>query len=166
MSSPVSRRALVLAGALDQLVFLGIFFLCFGTGYLLTEPGDGIGLAIGLGVGTGVTLSVVCVIAEIRLAVTTGSTAGLFLLGLRFDPRQEVDWYDDAADWLLLYWRNLLLLPVVWVVDRVTRRLLDEHGLGFVPDPRARTPRARLTRMLLALLLVASPVPFVLAVLR
>lgn len=165
-SERVSRSTLLLAGALDQLFLVGIFLLGFGTGYLVAELGEGSGASIGLGVGAGLVLPVACVIAEIRLAVTTGSTAGLFLLGLRFDPRQEVDWADDAASWLLEFWPNVLLLPLVRIVDRVTRRRQDERGLGFVRDPRARTGRARLARLLLALLLMASPVPLVLAVLR
>lgn len=159
----VSRRTILVAGFLDQLVVLGVFLLGFGAGLLRADTG-GSGGAIAAGLGLGIVGALVCLVVQGWLAVRLGSTAGLFLRGIRFDPDSPVHWFDDAADWLLFFWRNVVLAPMVWLVDRVSRRR-DERGTGFVPDPRARTGGGRLARVLLAVLLIATPLPFVLAVL-
>lgn len=163
VSRPVSRTTLLLAGALDQLLFLGIFLAGLGAGLLLAQRGEGSSLPIGLGIGAGIVGALVCLFVQIRLAVRSGSTVGLFLVGCRFDPATPVDWYDDAVDWLLLFWRNLLLAPVDWLFARFSRRDRDGRSTGFIRDPRALTGAGRVWRAVLAVLLIASPLPLVLA---
>ncbi len=152
------------AGLLDQLVFVATFVLGLGSGLLLDERGGPSPLSIGLGIALGFLGAMVVLVVQTRLAVRHGSTAGLFLLGVRFDPRVEVHWFEDAMDWLLTYWQNLVLVPVVWLV-RTASRDRDDAATGLVPDPRTHRPGARVARAALALLLVAASVPLVLAVL-
>lgn len=165
MSAPTPRPPgtplVLLAGALDQLVFLAVALLGFGGGLLAAESGGG-GAAIGIGIGAALGGIVVCVVVQILVAVRTGVTAGLFLLGLRLDPGKPVHWADDAGEWLLAFWQHLVLLPFVSLLDRLTGR--ERNGVdGIVRDHRARRVGSLLARLLLAAVLLASPVPLALA---
>lgn len=156
MSRPVPTGTALLAGLLDQLFFLAVVLAGVGTALLVADSGDGSsGVAIGVGIGAAVVGALVLFLVQLRVAVRAGSTAGLFVIGLRFDPSRPVHWHDDAADWLLAYWPNLVLMPLARLVSRRDRSAEN----GIVPDPRTRTGGARVARLLLAAALVASPVP-------
>lgn len=165
LAGPVSWRVAFLAGFLDQMAFLGIIVFCIGIGLLRAETSGGSGAAAGIGIGIGGLGVLIGLFVQIRLMVRHGTSAGLFLLGIRFDPRDPVHWFDDAADWLLTFWRNVVFAPLAWLVNKMSRSSNDEQDSGFVPDPRAHSGGGRLARAALALLLLATPLPFVLAVL-
>lgn len=161
MQRPPGTVIVLLAGALDQLVLIAVAVLGFGAGLLAAESGGG-GTAISIGIGTGLGGLVACVVVQIRVAVRTGVTAGLFLLGMRLDPSRPIHWADDAGEWLLAFWEHVVLLPLISLMDRLTGRERDGVD-GIEWDARARRGGSRLARLLLAAALLASPVPLVLA---
>lgn len=144
----------------DQLALLGVFVLALGTGLLVAEGGS-TAVGVGGGIVGGIVVTLVCLFVEVRLMVRAGTTLGLFVLGVRTDPRRDVHWYDDAADWFFSFWPDLVLAPLARLVGG--RRADRERP--FVRDPRARSAGGRLGRLVLVAAVLASPLPLVAAVL-
>lgn len=89
------------------------------------------------------------------------TTAGMFVLGIHYGPRRKADLKESSFNHLGLYWGHLLQ----WRRDR-SSTLNDAGQPGAVlVDRRAHSVLARLLRFLIALALVALPVPLVLALL-
>ena len=160
-SAPLTRRYIMLAGALDQLLMLSVFLVFLYLGLTLTDGGTASGdrtrsIIIASAIGAVIAV-VVGVLVQIRAAVRLGTTAGMFVCGIRFDPAEPVDWYADASDWLLSFWENLVLVPLYWLTSRLSRGKAEDHE-AFVRDPRARTGAARLARVVLAAAILAPVV--------
>lgn len=157
----VPARRLFLAGALDQwliwgsvLCFLGVAIMWFSG----REEHSGWGTALAL--------------APIFLAPAFwpvllmwsqrrhDSTAGMFVLGLRYGPRRRTEHKASSLNHVAHYWEHLLR----WRADpSATLNDAGQPGAVLV-DRRTRTPAARLLRALVAVVLVALPVPLILAV--
>ncbi|KRF11833.1 hypothetical protein [Nocardioides sp. Soil796] len=164
---PVSGLRAWSAGLLDWIALAGFFVFWFGLGILLAESDDDRStLFIGLGIGIGILGAVVCLFVEARLAVRHGSTAGHFLLGVRRDPAVSIG-YIVALESFLEFWYDTVLGTLGRLVDRVfpSRRDGAAAGTGLVRDPRSQSAGGRCARVVLALLIIVSPVPLVLAIL-
>lgn len=149
---PVPAGRVLLAGFLDQVVLVAVFLLLLGTGLLL----DDLDVAVSLGpfVLGAILAPLLLMAAEIVLLVRTGSSAGSFLVGARMARGAPVHWHDDAGDWFVSFWPNLVLLPFARIVGGA-RRVAE--GPAWVDDPRARTAPGRIARLLLAGAMLTGP---------
>lgn len=156
----VAPRRLFLAGAIDQWLVWGsgLFFL----GLALWQFS---GREEHTAVGTGTTLAPIFLAPALLPVLLVwavrrrDSTAGMFVLGIRYGPRRKADVKDHSFNHVAFYWGHLL----AWRADRSAT--LNEAGQpgAVLVDQRTRTPLARLLRVLLALALLALPLPLVLA---
>lgn len=144
-----------MAGLLDQITFAGFFLLCFGLALLLDElDGEGrVFLVVGL--FTAIFGLVALMFVESWWAKRRGTTVGLWVLGLRFDPRESAD-FADAFEGFFYFWPGTVLLPLTRLLGAAP------ENSGVVRDPRQG---GRGTRGLLFILIITSPVLGVLALL-
>ena len=161
---PVSFKRAMAARALDQFAVIGAWLYCFGLALLLDDVGDGRSSFIGFGVIGGMVAALICLVFMVWAAVRRGTTAGLFVLGLRIDPQEPLTAF-DAFGWMLEFWQELVLVPAAWLFVRLLNRSKAVPDTGVIRDPRPSTGGARLARAVLAILIGASPLPSALAIL-
>lgn len=162
----MSGWRVVAAQALDQVVLAAFAVFWFGLGIHLFQVFDS-GALLGVCLFTAILGSALLGFLETRFAMGLGATLGLFLAALRFDPSDPPDAHEASA-WLFEFWLGVVLAPIVvplrWLLDKLLpNRGWEDPGQGIFRDPRARTPGGRIARLVLAFLIVASPLPLVLA---